>query len=147
MRKKTDSTMINILIGVIVLFGCYIIVKNNNTVQQPQQKNIYMSQDYTDSLTNVYAPPLRYGDMDFRQLGYLTNRDVPGRLPLFGRQINRRDKWTYYTMDGGIKLSLKYNRRDCTQSPGCDSLSDRDTVEVEGTMFTVHMYDTKIIGY
>jgi hypothetical protein len=50
-------------------------------------------------------------------------------------------------MDGGIKLSIKSGRRDCTQSPGCDSLSDRDTVEIEGTAFVVHMYDNKIIGY
>ncbi len=139
--------MIHILIGVIVLFGCYIIVKNNTPQPVITPQPVYMSQDFTDTLTQVYTPPVRYGDMDFRQIGYLTNRDVAGRLPLFGRQISRRDKWTYYTMDGGIKLPLKYNRRDCTQSPGCDSLSDRDTVEVEGTMFTVHMYDTKIIGY
>jgi hypothetical protein len=149
---KTNNMSINILIGVIVLLGCYIIVKNNNNVKnngelsQPRT-TVYMSQDTTNTLSNVYAPPLRYGDFDFRQIGYLTSRDVPGRLPLFGRQINRRDKWVYYTMDGGIKLSIKSGRRDCTQSPGCDSLSDRDTVTVEGTMFTVHLYDTKIIGY
>jgi hypothetical protein len=111
------------------------------------QRNVYVAQDTMNTLSNVYAPPLRYGDMDFRQIGYLTARDVPGRLPLFGRQLNRHDKWVYYTMDGGIKLSVQSGRRDCTQSPGCDSLSDRDTIQVEGTMFTVHMYDTKIIGY
>jgi hypothetical protein len=148
MPKKSNNTTVNILIGVVVLLGCYIIVKNNRE-EQPRtvQKNVYMTNDITDTLTNVYTPPLRYGDLDFRQIGYLTSRDVPGRLPLFGRQINRRDKWVYYTMDGGIKLSIKSGRRDCTQSPGCDSLSDRDTVEIEGTMFVVHLYDNKIIGY
>lgn len=149
MRKKSGCISVNLLIGIIVLLGCYIIVKNN-TSQNPVQKsqgNIYVTNDPLDTLSNVYAPPLRYGDMDFRQIGYLTSRDVPGRLPLFGRQINRRDKWVYYTMDGGIKLSIKSGRRDCTQSPGCDSLSDRDTVEIEGTTFVVHMYDNKIIGY
>ncbi len=152
MRGKTKSCVsVNILIGIIVLLGCYIIVKNKGTEQQygtvQQPGPVYLSQDPTDTLTNVYAPPVRYGDFDFRQIGYLTARDVPGRLPLFGRQINRRDKWVYYTMDGGIKLSVKSGRRDCTQTPGCDSLSDRDTVTIEGTMFTVHLYDTKIIGY
>ncbi len=148
MRRKSGNISVNVLIGVIVLLGCYIIVKNNQ--HEPSitnHRNVYMSQDMTNTLSNVYAPPLRYGDMDFRQIGYLTARDVPGRLPLFGRQISRHDKWVYYTMDGGIKLAIKSGRRDCTQSPGCDSLSDRDTIEVEGTMFTVHMYDTKIIGY
>jgi len=156
MRKKNNCTTINILIGVVVLLGCYIIVKNSqstvistpqNNYQSTYQRPVYVGQDMTDTLSNVYAPPLRYGDLDFRQLGYLTARDVPGRLPLFGRQINRRDKWVYYTMDGGIKLSVSSGRRNCTQSPGCDSLSDRDTVDVEGTIFTVHMYDTKVIGY
>lgn len=150
MRRKAGNMSMNVLIGIIVLLGCYIIVKNNNqNTTQPKntQGNIYVTNDPLDTLSNVYAPPLRYGDMDFRQIGYLTSRDVPGRLPLFGRQINRRDKWVYYTMDGGIKLSIKSGRRDCTQSPGCDSLSDRDTVEIEGTTFIVHMYDNKIIGY
>ena len=147
---RKNNTTINILIGVVVLLGCYIIVKNNQTTQseiKTVHKNVYMNNDVTDTLTNVYTPPLKYGDLDFRQIGYLTSRDVPGRLPLFGRQINRRDKWVYYTMDGGIKLSIKSGRRDCTQSPGCDSLSDRDTIEVEGTTFIVHLYDNKIIGY
>jgi hypothetical protein len=154
MRKKNNCTTINILIGIVVLMGCYIIVKNSQSntatslVSAPAyQRPVYTGQDMTDTLSNVYAPPLRYGDMDFRQIGYLTARDVPGRLPLFGRQINRRDKWVYYTMDGGIKLSVSSGRRNCTQSPGCDSLSDRDTIDVEGTMFTVHLYDTKVIGY
>jgi hypothetical protein len=150
-RTKGSNVSVNILIGIVVLMGCYIIVKNRDesTLSQPQQqRTVYVGgQDITNTLSNVYAPPLRYGDIDFRQIGYLTSRDVPGRLPLFGRQINRRDKWVYYTMDGGIKLSISSGRRDCTQSPGCDSLSDRDTVTVEGTMFTVHLYDTKLIGY
>ena len=149
MRKRTgnSSTTVNILIGVVVLLGCYIIVKNNQNTMNNIKPIQYLTNDVTDTLTNVYTPPLRYGDLDFRQIGYITSREVPGRLPLFGRQINRRDKWVYYTMDGGIKLSVKSGRRDCTQSPGCDSLSDRDTIEVEGAMFTVHLYDTKIIGY
>ena len=141
-----SNVSVNILIGLVVLLGCYIIIKNKDSPSIPH-RNVYMGQDITNTLSNVYAPPVRYGDLDFRQVGYLTSRDVPGRLPLFGRQISRRDKWVYYTMDGGIKLSIKSERRDCTQSPGCDSLSDRDTVTVEGTMFTVHLYDTKIIGY
>lgn len=150
MRRKPNNTTVNILIGLIVLLGCYIIVKNNQTnvtSDKLVQRNVYMTNDVTDTLTNVYTPPLKYGDIDFRQIGYLTSRDVPGRLPLFGRQINRRDKWVYYTMDGGIKLSVKSGNRDCTQSPGCDSLSDRDTIEIEGTIFIVHLYDNKLIGY
>ena len=143
---KKQNITVNMLIGVIILLGCYIIIKNkNNTVRS--EKNVFMTNDVTDTLTNVYTPPLKYGDIDFRQIGYLTSRDVSGRLPLFCRQINRRDKWVYYTMDGGIKLTIKSGRRECTQSPGCDSLSDRDTVEVEGAIFEVHLYDSKLIGY
>jgi hypothetical protein len=156
MRRKvirTNNTTITILVGVIVLMGVYIMTKNKseNTIQviREQSPQIIVSnmEDPTDSLRNVYAPPVRYNDIDFRQLGYLTSSNASGRLPLFGRPLNRRDKWVYYTMDGGIKLPISIGRRDCTQTPGCDSLSDRDQVTIEGVTFDVHLYDNKLISY
>ena len=100
--------------------------------------------DTTDTLRNLYTPPLRYNDADFRQLGYLTSNGV--RLPLFGRKIGR-DKWTYYTMQEGIKLPIEYNRRVCTQSPGCNEMSDKDEAIVDGVTFKVHVYDVQTWGY
>jgi len=100
--------------------------------------------DTTDTLRNLYTPPLRYNDAEFRQLGYLTSDGI--RLPLFGRKIGR-DKWTYYTMQEGIKLPVEYNRRVCTQFPGCNEMSDKDEVLVDGITFKVHIYDVQTWGY
>jgi hypothetical protein len=115
-------------------------------VQIPSEIQVVVAQDYTDTLKNVYAPPVRYREIEYRQLGYLTcsGRD---RLPLFGRVLNRRDKWTYYTLEQGIKLPLEYNNRMCTQSPGCDELSSGDTVKVEGTSYKVNLYESFLVSY
>ena len=108
-------------------------------VQVPTEIQVIVSEDYTDTLKNVYAPPVQYRETEFRQIGYLTNHH---RLPLFGRILNRRDKWAYYTLEQGIKLPIEFNRRKCTQSPGCDSLSTGDEVLVEGVPYRVEMYES-----
>ena len=115
-------------------------------VQMPSEIQVIVAQDYTDTLKNVYAPPVRYRETEYRQLGYLT---APGRdrLPLFGRVLNRRDKWTYYTLEQGIKLPIEYNKRLCTQSPGCDSLSSGDEVLVEGSPYKVNLYESFLSAY
>jgi len=112
----------------------------------PSEIQVVVAQDYTDTLKNVYAPPVRYRETEFRQLGYLTapNRE---RLPLFGRVLNRRDKWAYYTLEQGIKLPIEVNRRICTQSPGCDSLSSGDEVHVEGMPYKVYLYESFLPSY
>jgi len=116
-------------------------VSNVSIQPMPSEIQVVVAQDYTDTLKNVYAPPIQYREKEFRQLGYLTapNR---GRLPLFGRVLNRRDKWAYYTLEQGIKLPIEVNRRICTQSPGCDSLSSGDEVQVEGVPFKVNLYES-----
>ena len=115
-------------------------------IQMPSEIQVVVAQDYTDTLKNVYAPPVRYRETEFRQLGYLTapNRE---RLPLFGRVLNRRDKWAYYTLEQGIKLPIEVNRRICTQSPGCDSLSSGDEVRIEGMPYKVYLYDSFLPSY
>ena len=115
-------------------------------IQVPSEIQVVVAEDYTDALKNVYAPPVRYREIEYRQLGYLT---APGRdrLPLFGRMLNRRDKWTYYTLEQGIKLPIEYNNRLCTQSPGCDEFSSGDLVKVEGVSYKVNLYETFLISY
>ncbi len=116
------------------------------SVQVPSEIQVIVAQDYTDTLKNVYAPPVRYQETEFRQLGYLTSPNR-GRLPLFGRRLNRRDKWAYYTLEQGIKLPIEVRNRLCTQSPGCDSLSSGDTVQVEGIAFKVNLYESFLTAY
>jgi hypothetical protein len=145
----------NLLFFVIVLFFISFLYKSNSSnvngsvsvsenVLGPVLQVRAEPVDTTDTLRNLYAPPLRYNDAEFRQLGYLTSDGV--RLPLFGRKIGR-DKWTYYTMQEGIKLPIEYNRRVCTQSPGCNEMSDKDEATVEGVTFKVHVYDVQTWGY
>jgi hypothetical protein len=112
----------------------------------PSEIQVIVAQDYTDTLKNVYAPPVRYRETEYRQLGYLTAPDRD-RLPLFGRVLNRRDKWTYYTLEQGIKLPISYNNRLCTQSPGCDALSSGDEVRVEGSPYQVNLYESFLSAY
>jgi len=147
--KTFISIAVVILLGLVLfLFIHYLSppVVPMSPIQMPSEIQVVVAEDYTDTLKNVYAPPVRYREIEYRQLGYLTcaGRD---RLPLFGRVLNRRDKWTYYTLEQGIKLPIEYNNRLCTQSPGCDELSSGDAVKVEGTSYKVNLYESFLVSY
>ena len=152
---KKNSTLLLIIFTLFLCSLYYYRPKKEHSIETiptvihqpiPSDIQITLAQDYTDTLKNVYAPPIRYRETEFRQLGYLTSpqRD---RLPLFGRVLNRRDKWAYYTLEQGIKLPIEYNRRMCTQSPGCDSLSSGDEVQVEGMTYKVNLYESFLSSY
>jgi hypothetical protein len=99
----------------------------------------------------------------YRQIGILTRNANNGRngtdpliLPLFGRNLlNGRDKWQYYTManSGGVsfnaKLPISVNGRSCTGEYGCDSISNGDTVYVEGydDTFRATIYENATLNY
>jgi len=147
--KTIISITVVLLLGLVLFLFMFYVSRQPvpmSPIQVPSEIQVVVAQDYTDTLKNVYAPPVRYREIEYRQLGYLTcsGRD---RLPLFGRVLNRRDKWTYYTLEQGIKLPLEYNNRMCTQSPGCDELSSGDTVKVEGTSYKVNLYESFLVSY
>lgn len=98
----------------------------------------------------------------YRQIGILTknvrngNGNDPLILPLFGRSLlNGRDKWQYYTVanSGGVafnaKLPISVNGRSCTSEYGCDSISNGDTVYVEGydDTFRATIYENATLNY
>lgn len=98
----------------------------------------------------------------YNQIGILTNnvRNRNGAdpliLPLFGRNLsNGRDKWQYYTVanSGGVafnaKLPISVNGRSCTSEYGCDSVSNGDTVYVEGydDTFRATIYENATLNY
>jgi Na+-transporting methylmalonyl-CoA/oxaloacetate decarboxylase gamma subunit len=154
-NKMNISGMIILGLGIVFLILYVISLKTVQVgpiqmtqapIQVPSEIQVVVAEDYTDALKNVYAPPVRYREIEYRQLGYLT---APGRdrLPLFGRMLNRRDKWTYYTLEQGIKLPIEYNNRLCTPSPGCDEFSSGDLVKVEGVSYKVNLYETFLISY
>ena len=98
----------------------------------------------------------------YRQIGILTknvrngNGTDPLILPLFGRNLlNGRDKWQYYTVanSGGVafnaKLPISVNGKSCTSEYGCDSISNGDTVYVEGydDTFRATIYENATLSY
>lgn len=96
----------------------------------------------------------------YRQIGILTKNVMSGRdpliLPLFGRNLlNGRDKWQYYTMANGsgvafnAKLPISVNGKSCTSEYGCDSVSNGDTVYVEGydDTFRATIYENGSMSY
>ena len=98
----------------------------------------------------------------YRQIGILTKSVRNGAngdpliLPLFGRNLlNGRDKWQYYTVanSGGVafnaKLPISVNGRSCTSEYGCDSVSNGDTVYVEGydDTFRATIYENATLNY
>ena len=104
--------------------------------------SVQLVQDSADTVRNPYAPPLKYDENTYTQLGYLSRGTT--KLILFGKPAShpRRDKWYYYTMVNNIKLPVEVNKRKCTTAPGCDSLSDKDHVIVDGQEYIVTMYES-----
>ena len=98
--------------------------------------------------------------MEYSQIGILTqthsknNQQGPLILPLMGRQnMTGRDKWQYYTMSNSgfvnSKLPIRVNGRSCTGEYGCDSISNGDSVYVEGydSTFRATVYDISSFRY
>lgn len=96
-------------------------------------------------------------ETDYKQVGILTKNGHHENtiLPLMGRSLrNGRDKWQYYSMSnsaGSIntKLPISVNGRSCTGEYGCDSISNGDTVYVEGynDTFRATIYENGLLAY
>jgi len=159
MIKKSNNTFIIIII-ILCSIIFYLIYNNPNINKRPVTRyesrnpaleinpqpnfNVQLVQDNKDTVRNPYAPPIRYyEEMEYKQLGYLSNNNR--RIILFGKPAHfRRDKWYYYTMIDNIKYPVEINRKKCSVQPGCDSVSTRDIVQVDGINYTVNMYDFNV---
>jgi hypothetical protein len=131
--------------------------------QQPLQPPNVLQNPHVPPLRNTnpeYATGVpinvstRAKDSPYTQVGILTR--INGKetiLPLMGRQLfANRDKWQYYTMsdqNNSVKLPVSSNGKSCTSEYGCDSLSNGDTVYLEGynDAFKVTMYDNNVMRY
>jgi hypothetical protein len=127
-------------------------------------------------IENVYSPPVKDGTYfrrdsgdprglpinvqtrsvndSYQQLGILTRKSSELILPLMGRQLTTGNyKWQYYTMtttgNMNTKLPISMNGKSCTSEYGCDSLSNGDTVYVEGysDTFRVTLYENATFNY
>lgn len=95
-------------------------------------------------------------NLPYNQVGILTTKSNGTMiLPLMGRNLwNGRDKWQYYTMSNtagalNTKLPISVNGRSCTGEYGCDSISNGDTVYVEGynDTFRATIYENSMLQY
>ena len=93
-------------------------------------------------------------DANYDSVGILTR--MGGKemiLPLFGRPLHfGRDKWQYYAMsdkNNNIKLPVSNGGKSCTSEYGCDSISNGDTVYVEGynDTFKATIYENNLPRY
>ena len=158
MAKRTNIVPILTIIIVSLIIIIIILWFRQSSTQYPVTRYDSLSprleptpinipvqivQDSKDTIRNPYAPPIRYYDDTYRQLGYLSNHER--KLILFGKPAHyRRDKWYYYTMLDDIKMPIEINKRKCTIQPGCDSVSTKDMVVVDGKEYIVNMYDTDL---
>jgi hypothetical protein len=64
-----------------------------------------------------------------------------------------RDKWQYYAISNtgslNTKLPVSVNGKSCTGEMGCDSISNGDTIYVEGyqDIFKVTLYENTLFNY
>ena len=124
-----------LLVGVLVY-----VVLSTPVLEHPETHKVELVQDDYDTVRNPYAPPIRYLDSDYTQVGYLKREDR--RIPLFGKPANlRRDLWYYYTIIDGIKVPFIFKKKKSVGFPGCDSVSSKDVVQVEGENWTVELYE------
>ena len=92
-KSKTNiSITVVLLLGLVLfLFMVYLAPWKSEKVpiapvQVPSEIQVVVAQDYTDTLKNVYAPPVRYREIEYRQLGYLT-------CGLTWTNVSRMDWW------------------------------------------------------
>ena len=161
MVKKCNSgllclTSFNIILIVIIIFGCLYHVKTSQNTIIIQNTNTTPVRETNSVLLNPFKPPLKknqylqeitYGlpiniptqgfQSQYNQMGILTRINGPETiLPLMGRTlITNKNKWQYYTIsdqNNQLKLPVIFNGKSCTGDYGCDDLSNGDIVYVEG---------------
>jgi hypothetical protein len=87
----------------------------------------------------------------YTQIGVLTcKNDII--LPLMGRRI-MRNKWQYYAISNtgtiNSRLPMTFSGKSCSSEYGCDELTNKDMVHVDGYKYTfyVTLYDNEKLHY
>jgi len=154
-RKGIDTTTCLVLglLTIVIIFGfsgtSTVIVNDGGGVRfDSVRKHPF------DVYSDPYKPPERenpylFGrDYSYQQVGVLN--DGNSMLPLFGRPSPKSSSlWEYYTMNGNMKLPVKYDGRTCNSDKGCNEMlgGNKDSVDVLGMgKFNSFIYDTKQIG-
>ena len=134
--------------------------RNGDTFQDPyappmKNDGVYFPPDSSDTRGVPVIIQTRGVQSEYQQVGILT-RGQGGDLilPLMGRRnMTGRDKWQYYTMSNtgslSAKLPVSSNGKSCTREYGCDSLSNGDTIYVDGynDTFKATIYENNLFRY
>jgi hypothetical protein len=130
-------------------------VFSNPFVPPSKVDGVYHPPDSSDVRGVPINIQTRSTGSDYQQVGILTKSNGSDLiLPLFGRKImTGRDKWQYYAISNtgnlNTKLPISVNGRSCTGEMGCDSMSNGDTVFVEGykDIFKATLYENSLFNY
>ncbi len=92
--------------------------------------------------------PTRGLPQAFQQMGIIkTGEQI---LPLYGRQsAYRSDRYNYYTRTDSynpVQLPVRYEKRDCMDSIGCDELLGGESISIAGLNKTGHVETYKFDG-
>jgi len=135
--------LVGTLIGLIcVLFGLLIWVwlnkRRNNHTTVLHLAPTSSSPPNAPQLDEVKPNKLpRYFSRDYQQVGILTSPDEAGDpmiLPLYGKRMDRHDRWQYYA--AGEKpqhlwrVPVYVGNRECEESVGCPEIQNGDVVNV-----------------
>lgn len=92
--------------------------------------------------------PTRGLPQAFQQVGILKSGEQV--LPLYGRQTAyRTDRYNYYTRTDSynpVQLPVKYERRDCMDSNGCQELLGGENIKIAGIGKDAHVEVYKYDG-
>ena len=145
---------------VLILFFAIYVYSKSQTTSQPNQitKHIQVPVPVPVYVNNVlddpHVPPLKNPNMsaEYSQVGILTKNGMI--LPLMGRRnMNRRDKWQYYTISNtgnlNTKLPVSVKGKSCTSENGCDEIMNGDSIYVEGynDTFKTTVYENNVFSY
>ena len=153
-RKSVDTTTLLVL-GLLVIVVLFIFSGRSTVVVKEGGLHFDSVRKHPfDVYSDPYKPPERenpylFGrDYNYQQVGVLN--DGSNMLPLFGRPSPKSSSlWEYYTMNGNMKLPVKYDGRTCNSDKGCYEMmgKNKDDVDVMGMgTFKSFIYDTKQLG-
>ncbi len=173
MKNKINSLSLMLFLIIGLVIGSLITANMNKPNYTKQETISYLEPEGTQLYRDHYLPrhhppmnmpipinvPTNIGfipQATYMQVGILSplhDKTEHKILPLMGRPLfANRDKWQYYSMsdqNNSIRLPIIKNRKNCTDEYGCDMLSDRDHVYVEGynQMFRVTLYQNNTMRY
>jgi len=133
--------IITILLGVIALLAYYlrVVMRVKNQAQSEEKCKVVVvsSQSHNNEVKPNKLPS--YFSDEYQQIGILTSPTEreggdPMILPLFGRRINRHDRWQYYAASEKPqhlwRVPVHINGRECEETVGCPEIQNGDTVDV-----------------